>query len=407
MKSKLVKYPFNDGKRYRWDTYKMGKRFEYSWDRSPSANYTTMNPYIEAEPFDYSTIGNEDFVYLDLSTTDRENWITNYDAEYGGKWAANENPQWDYYNYTLNSSSDTWNYIDHRYYSSINVWPGLIYSNKKHKNISFDDFTMDEDEWIAVQTLSSPNHLSGLTQEEFEWYCNNDFDVNKLVSRLLTTNASGISNVLSFYCNVNCYAGDYVIDRNNLDNIKFKYDIELDEYNRKQIIVSCNVSNMKWYSNINNGNGSHINVSYVKLNSEGGGFRDYIGSPIPPTWLNVTDTYLITSNDDIKNSILPYQYRNKVIFTFIDTRSDVFRCEGYTYQIPENRNGLLFFSQSGWDEGISITYLGRSDIGYTAEGATTPRAPFCIANSPFEVMSRNQLHWDNPEVRAQYENATD
>ena len=139
---------------------------------------------------------------------------------------------------------------------------------------------MDEDGWITLSPISSPNNLWGLTQEEFEWYCNNDFDVNKLVSRLLANNASGINTVLSHYCNSYCYEGEYVIDRNNLDNIKFKYEIELDEYNRKQIIVSCNVSNMKWYANINNGNGSHINVSYVELNTNQ---STQSSTPIPPT----------------------------------------------------------------------------------------------------------------------------
>ena len=53
MKSKLVKYPFNDGKRYRWDTYKMGKRFEYTWEQSKPNNFQTITPYIKAEPFIY------------------------------------------------------------------------------------------------------------------------------------------------------------------------------------------------------------------------------------------------------------------------------------------------------------------------------------------------------------------
>lgn len=52
MKSKLVKYPFNDGKRYRWDTYKMGKKFEYTWEQSEPNNFNTITPYIKTEEFD-------------------------------------------------------------------------------------------------------------------------------------------------------------------------------------------------------------------------------------------------------------------------------------------------------------------------------------------------------------------
>lgn len=50
MKSKLVRYPFNDGKRYRWDTYKMGKKFEYYWEQSEPNNYDTITPYIKYSP---------------------------------------------------------------------------------------------------------------------------------------------------------------------------------------------------------------------------------------------------------------------------------------------------------------------------------------------------------------------
>lgn len=48
MKSKLVKYPF-DEKKYRWDTHKMGKTFEYSWDKSLPKNFNTITPYIKAD----------------------------------------------------------------------------------------------------------------------------------------------------------------------------------------------------------------------------------------------------------------------------------------------------------------------------------------------------------------------
>ena len=55
MKAKLVKYPFNDGKRYRWDTYKMGKKFEYSWDESEEPNYEKLVPFLKASNQDYSS----------------------------------------------------------------------------------------------------------------------------------------------------------------------------------------------------------------------------------------------------------------------------------------------------------------------------------------------------------------
>ena len=54
MKAKLVKYPFNDGKRYRWDTYKMGKKFQYSWDESEEPNYKKLVPFLKASNNDYS-----------------------------------------------------------------------------------------------------------------------------------------------------------------------------------------------------------------------------------------------------------------------------------------------------------------------------------------------------------------
>jgi hypothetical protein len=65
MKSKLVKYPYKDGKRYRWDTYKMGKKFEYSWDQSEPNNFETITPYIEVEPF--TNDGSKNVGYLDIS----------------------------------------------------------------------------------------------------------------------------------------------------------------------------------------------------------------------------------------------------------------------------------------------------------------------------------------------------
>ena len=68
MKSKLVKYPFNDGKRYRWDTYKMGKKFEYTWEQSEPNNYETITPYIKAEPYSANT--QKHLAKIDLANQD-------------------------------------------------------------------------------------------------------------------------------------------------------------------------------------------------------------------------------------------------------------------------------------------------------------------------------------------------
>lgn len=62
MKSKLVKYPF-DEKKYRWDTQKMGKEFEYSWDVSRPNNYEEITPFIKAVPF----VKEEDTTYVSMA----------------------------------------------------------------------------------------------------------------------------------------------------------------------------------------------------------------------------------------------------------------------------------------------------------------------------------------------------
>ena len=67
MKAKLVRYPFNDGKRFRWDTYKMGKKFEYTWRQYINGDYQDISPFIKAEPFDEQAFNNGDYAYVDLS----------------------------------------------------------------------------------------------------------------------------------------------------------------------------------------------------------------------------------------------------------------------------------------------------------------------------------------------------
>lgn len=78
MKSKLVKYPFNDGKRYRWDKYQMGKKFEYAWERTPLAkNYNTITPYIEAQQPNNTDLWNGDYAVLGEQPTPTY-YISNY-----------------------------------------------------------------------------------------------------------------------------------------------------------------------------------------------------------------------------------------------------------------------------------------------------------------------------------------
>ena len=72
MKSKLVRYPFNDGKRYRWDTYQMGKKFEYSWEESIPQNFTTVTPYVKYTPItEYDT--SKAYAQIDIKDADWAN----------------------------------------------------------------------------------------------------------------------------------------------------------------------------------------------------------------------------------------------------------------------------------------------------------------------------------------------
>ena len=65
MKAKLVKYPFNE-KKYRWDTYKAGREFQYTWDESLPKNFNRLDPFIK-----YKQVDNEEgklFGYVNLAT---------------------------------------------------------------------------------------------------------------------------------------------------------------------------------------------------------------------------------------------------------------------------------------------------------------------------------------------------
>lgn len=57
MKSKLVKYPF-DEKKYRWDTWYQGKEFKYYWDESLPNNFETIEPYIKTKDVTIDDIKN-------------------------------------------------------------------------------------------------------------------------------------------------------------------------------------------------------------------------------------------------------------------------------------------------------------------------------------------------------------
>lgn len=65
MKSKLIRYPFSDGKRFRWDTKKMGKQFQYGWQKSLPNNYSTITPYIEGQTLSQTKASNSnnEFIY--------------------------------------------------------------------------------------------------------------------------------------------------------------------------------------------------------------------------------------------------------------------------------------------------------------------------------------------------------
>lgn len=76
MKSKLVRYPFNDGKRYRWDTYQMGKKFEYTWGQSEPQNYETITPYFKYEPI--VNDGSKRYGYIDFSKDTNYNYVPSY-----------------------------------------------------------------------------------------------------------------------------------------------------------------------------------------------------------------------------------------------------------------------------------------------------------------------------------------
>lgn len=78
MKAKLVKYPF-DEKKYRWDTYKLGKEFEYYWDESLPNNFRTIEPYIKIENYVYDE--NKDYGYIKLNESIEDNRKLNEDLE--------------------------------------------------------------------------------------------------------------------------------------------------------------------------------------------------------------------------------------------------------------------------------------------------------------------------------------
>ena len=80
MKAKLVKYPFNE-KKYRWDTYKAGREFQYFWDESLPKNFDTIEPYIEVKNFTYDE--NKKYAYIDLKNQE-EIIDINTNAEFEG-----------------------------------------------------------------------------------------------------------------------------------------------------------------------------------------------------------------------------------------------------------------------------------------------------------------------------------
>lgn len=72
MKAKLVKYPFNK-KKYRWDTYKQGKKFLYTWKKSAIKDWDKILPYYTYDSFinnTTDTFGTVDMDNLGASYSD-------------------------------------------------------------------------------------------------------------------------------------------------------------------------------------------------------------------------------------------------------------------------------------------------------------------------------------------------
>lgn len=173
MKSKLVKYPFNDGKRYRWDTYKMGKQFQYYWDKTPDAQFSTITPYIKTEPFDASTAFTDEYALLNeheaLPSVELSNptiRFCDYESEIFEPW-----------------DKETYKYVKSTYGSNIKLEISEVYPPEE---IDFP---------IVVITRSNYNSKYKLSRQEYEWILENTPDANGLLALLLNRNPSQFGTI--------------------------------------------------------------------------------------------------------------------------------------------------------------------------------------------------------------------
>lgn len=156
MKSKLVKYPFNDGKRYRWDTYKMGKRFEYTWEQSEPQNYSTITPYIKTEEISNANKYNNEYAILGdditIPSVNSDVAFVEYDTQ------------------------NTFHYIRGSFGSPFKLV--MVGDNP----IEYSTIT------VATITDSNYNADWNLSQADYRYILNNNITGNELYALLLTNN---------------------------------------------------------------------------------------------------------------------------------------------------------------------------------------------------------------------------
>ncbi|MBO7734872.1 MAG: hypothetical protein J6S67_20090 [Methanobrevibacter sp.] len=179
MKAKLVRYPFNDGKRFRWDTYKMGKKFEYTWRRYMNGEYEDISPYIKAAPFDEEEYRNGDYAYVDLSRS-------------------NDAIDWAQYNEELGVGTDIDVSVDEVYVGQ-NEAP-VSYTNPivNHKakmawvpqtrSGIVDNISEPVYECQLVGYVSIPDDTYGFSAEDIELMKTHQYDTNTLVRRVMEIN---------------------------------------------------------------------------------------------------------------------------------------------------------------------------------------------------------------------------
>lgn len=164
MKSKLVKYPFNDGKRYRWDTWKMGKEFEYSWRKIALGDYDSIAPYIKTEPFNTNSFNNGEYAVVDLSKNiDAFDW-NSYAAEFGLK---------SYLNSTYPTGQNLLDFLQ-------NV--GWAPSDNNCDIVKFKNSQAEINKYYFYLITSSNNLFSAY---DYQQMIQHNYDVNKMVRHIL------------------------------------------------------------------------------------------------------------------------------------------------------------------------------------------------------------------------------